>query len=200
MFDTDIPPQANKEKVPGEFKRGLLKHYFKFTLYIFIHLVILFGCAVGAIFALFPAKLCFDMVYSGGNNSLLMAAIFLVLLSVIVVSFVLSIVLMYTSYLYPALVCFKKGAGYMMRKVVNAKFWYILPRLMGLVILFAGWQFLLFHLEYGLASLAASTAMFILNAILKTYLVFAFLFFVFFTFRQIKNVLQAEESGQSAEG
>ena len=88
----------------------------------------------------------------------------------------------------------------MMRKVVNAKFWYILPRLMGLVILFAGWQFLLFHLEYGLASLAASTAMFILNAILKTYLVFAFLFFVFFTFRQIKNVLQAEESGQSAEG
>ena len=191
--------QANKEKLPGEFKRGLLKHYFKFSLYIFIHLVILFATAVGAIFALFPAKLCFDMVYSGGNNSLLMAAIFLVLLSIIVITFVISIILMYTSYLYPSLICFKKGAGFMMKKVVHAKFWYILPRLMGFVAAFIVWQIFLFNIEYGLVSVAGSMAVFILNAILKTYLVFAFLFFVFFTFRQIKNVLQAEET-QDTEG
>lgn len=191
--------QANKEKAPGDFKRGLIKHYFKFTIYIFLHVVILLLAAVGAVFAMFPAKLCFDMVYSGGNNGLLMAAIFLILLSVIVIAFVIAIILMYTSYAYPALVCFKKGAGYMAKKVVNAKFWYILPRLMGFVIAFAAWQFFLMHIEYGLVSFEATIAVFVLNAILKTYLVFTFLFFVFFTFRQIKNVLQAEEANQSIE-
>lgn len=191
--------QANKEKNAGEFKRGLLKHYFKFTIYIFLHVVILLATAVGVVFAMFPAKLCFDMVYSGGNNGLLMAAIFLILLSAIVISFIVAIILMYTSYLYPALVCFKKGAGYMTKKVVHAKFWYILPRLMGFVLAFAAWQFFLVNIEYGLASYEATLAVFVLNAILKTYLVFAFLFFVFFTFRQIKNVLQAEEANQGTE-
>lgn len=191
--------QPNKEKTPGEFKRGVMKHYFKFTIYIFVHVVILILTAVGAVFAMFPAKLSFDMVYSGGNNGLLMASIFLILLSVIVIAFIIAIILMYTSYAYPSLVCFKKGAGYMAKKVVNAKFWYILPRLMGFVIAFGAWQFFLGSIGYGLESLAATIAVFVLNAVLKTYLVFSFLFFVFFTFRQIKNVLQAEEAEQSAE-
>lgn len=191
--------QANKEKVPGEFKKGLVKHYFKFAVYIFLHVAILLVTAVGAIFAMFPAKLSFDMVYSGGNNGLMMVSIFLILLSIIVIAFVVAIILMYTSYVYPALVCFKKGAGYMAKKVVNAKFWYILPRLMCFVILFAAWQYFLGKIEYGLVSYAASMAVFVLNAIVKTYLVFMFLFFVFFTFRQIKNVLQAEEEDISEE-
>lgn len=185
--------QANKAKEPGECKRGIVKHYFKFTVYIFLHIMVLLACAVGAIFAMFPAKLSFDMVYSGGNNGLMMVSIFLILISVIVIAFVLAIILMYTSYVYPALVCFKKGAGYMAKKVVNAKFWYILPRLMCIIILFGAWQFFLIHIEYGLITFEASMAIFVLNAIIKTYLVFTFLFFVFFTFRQIKNVLQAEE-------
>lgn len=185
--------QANKPKEPGECKRGIVKHYFKFSVYIFLYVMLLLASAVGAVFAMFPAKLSFDMVYSGGNNGLMLVSIFLILISVIVVAFVLAIILMYTSYVFPALVCFKKGAGYMAKKVVNAKFWYILPRLMGIIILFGAWQFFLMHIEYGLISFEASMAVFVLNAIVKTYLVFVFLFFVFFTFRQIKNVLQAEE-------
>lgn len=190
--------KPNKEKAAGDFKRGLIKHYFKFTVYIFLHAIVVILTVIGAAFALFPAVLSFDMVYSG-NNSLLLTSILLFLITAIVVVFIASIILMYTLYMYPALVNFKKGAAYMAKKVVNTKFWYILPRLMGFVILLALWQWFLIKIDYGIGmdkTFSSAIAAFVLNAIIKTYLVFSILFFVFFTFRQIKNALQTDESEQ----
>jgi len=151
-----------------------------------------------AAYAMFPAILSFNMVFDG-NNSLLPASLFLFLITTIVLSFILSVIIMYTFYMYPALVNFKKGSFYMGKKIVNAKFWYIVPRVMTFVIALAAWQLFLAHMEYGLASFSSAIAAFILNGIVKTYLVFSLVFFIFFTFRQIKNALQTEEMEDEAD-
>lgn len=191
--------QANKEKAEGDFKRGVIKHYFKLVFYMFIHLCIIVATIIAGIFAMFPAILSFNMVYKGGNNGLLLTSIFLFIISVLVVAFCVSLVFMYTFYMYPALISFKKGARYMANKVVNTKFWYILPRLMGMVLLFAGWQWYLVHVGYGLSSFQGALAVFVLNGMVKTYLTFSLLFFVFFTFRQIKNAINVGEAEHDEE-
>jgi len=191
IFNSSLKP--NKEKTKGEFKKGLVKYYFKFTFYIFFHIIILLLTAAGAAFAMFPAIISFNIVYSGGKNGLLLTSIFLFLLSIIVIVFIISIILMYTLYMYPALVNFKKGSFFMARKVVKAKFWYIFPRVAAFVIALILWQWIIIKVGYGLDSLEGAIAGFLLNAIVKTYLVFCLIFFVFFTFRQIKNAIQAEE-------
>ena len=195
----NISLKPNKEKVKGEFKKGLVKHYFKFTLYIFGHIVILLAAAVAAVFAIFPAVISFRMVYSGGQNGLLLTSIFLIILTAVVIAFIAAVILMYTMYMYPSLVNFKKGSFYMSRKIVNAKFWYVLPRLMLFVIMFVVWQLFMANIGYGLVSVSGAIAAFLLNAIVKTYLIFSMVFFVFFTFRQIKNALQTEEKEEDAE-
>ena len=196
----NISLKPNKEKEKGEFKKGLVKHYFKFAVYIFIYVIIVLSIAVGLAVAVFPALLSFNMVYTGGNNGLLLISIFLIIVSALVLSFVVAIILMYATYMLPALINFKKGAFYMAKKVVNAKFWYILPRLMAFVILFAIWQWIMADIGYGLSStITASFAAFAINAIVKTYLIFMLIFFVFFTFRQIRNALLTEETDETDE-
>ena len=201
MHILNISLKPNKEKTKGEFKKGVIKHYFKFTFYIFSHIIIFLITAAGAAVAMFPAIISFNMAYSG-KNELLLPSLFLFLLTLIVVVFIVSIIIMYSFYMYPALVNFKKGSFYMARKVVKAKFWYILPRVAGFVVLIMGWQYFMIKIGYGTNTneFAGAVAGFVLNAMFKTYVVFLLGFFVFFTFRQIKNAIQAEENQDELDG
>ena len=184
--------RTDKEKAKGDFRKGISKHYTKITTFMFSNILIFIAAAIVLAFAFYPTILSFNMV-SSGRNDLLAVTIIIFLISVVVVSYIFSIIMMYTLYMYPALTNFKKGAWYMAKKVVKAKFWYIMPRLMGFVVVLGIWQWFLVFKGYGLETFMGSLSMFILNGIIKTYMLLTLFFFVFFTFRQIKNGLQMEE-------
>lgn len=179
-----------KEKTEGEFITGVTKHYFKFTIYIFIHLALTVLMGLVLFLASIPAVISLKLVFQGGFSDLILAAIFITLITLFVLFFALVSFMMYTSYMYPSLTNFKKGALFMARKVVNSYFWYLMPRYLGFIIIIAGWSVLMMLINYGIGSLAATIAAFVLNTFVKTTVMFLFVFFLFHSFRLIKNELQ----------
>ena len=183
-----------KERVKGEFLTGVLKHYFKYTIYIFLNLLTLCLLVIVVIFASFPALFSLKMVIQGGFNDLVLATIFIALISLFVLFFVVATYLMYTAYMYPALTNYKKGAFYMARKVVNAYYWYLLPRFLCFTTIILAWTVFLVLIDFGTITFAATIVTFILNIFFKIIVLFLFLFFLFISFRIIKNELQSMES------
>jgi hypothetical protein len=179
----------DKEKANGEFISGVVKHYFKYTVYIFLHLLTFSLMIIVLVLASMPAMLSLKMVFQG-HNDLVLASIFITLISVLVLFFGTVMYLMYSAYMYPSLTNFKKGAFFMARKVVNSYFWYLMPRFLGFVIVLTGWSLLLFTIDFGVANIAALVTSFILNVFVKLTVLFMFVFFLYHSFRVIKTELQ----------
>lgn len=181
---------TDKEKASNEFINGVVKHYFKFIIYISVHLLLSIILFFVLMLATLPSIFSLKLILQGGYSDLILSTIFIIIVSVIAILFVAIIFLMYTAYIYPALTNFKKGALYMSRKIVNSYFGALLPKFLLFMVLIIGWTFFLFAFEFGTLTFPATMAIFILNTLFKSTVVFLFVFYLFSTFKKFKDRLQ----------
>ncbi|MDR0286781.1 MAG: hypothetical protein LBI03_03605 [Clostridiales bacterium] len=175
----------------GEFVAGINKHFFKMALMISIVTLITAIFLILAGFALVPAVSMFH-VFMSGNSGVFYTMIILIILTAFIMFFSLVFFLMYLSYIFPSATAFKKGSFIVAFRMVNAYCWYLIPRIFGFTVLLIALQTGLLAMGYGLSSIGSSIGVILLNWILKTVILFPYAYFVFSTFRDMKDDMFTE--------
>lgn len=181
---------TDKERTSDEFINGVIKHYFKYFVYIFIHIISTIVLLFVLLLASLPSIFSLKLIFQAGYSELILSTIFIIVISVAAILFLAIIYLMYTTYIYPALASYKKGALYMSRKMVSINFTTILPKYLLFMLLIILWTVFLLIFNFGILTFPSTIAVFILNAIFKFTVLFLFVFYVYHTFKKFKDGLQ----------
>ena len=176
----------------GEFKAGINKHFMKMALMVALTSIvtIIFVILVG--FAFVPAASMLH-VFMSGDSGVFYSMLLTMIITVFVMFFVIIFYIMYVSYMFPAATAFKKGGFTVAFRMVNAYCWYLLPRMLAFSLLIVILQIGLIGLGYGMSSTVATIGVIILNWVIKTLILFPYIYFVFSTFKDMKDDMFTEE-------
>jgi len=176
----------------GDYVSGINKHFLKISM---LTAVVLILSAVFVVFLLFSIVPAVSIVktFLQGSSQVFFPMLMVIILTCFVVYFSVVFFSMYSSYLYPSLIAFKKGGTLVSFRMVNGYCWYLMPRISGFLILLALVQVMLLALGYGLSSAGASIGVLLLNWILKSLIIFLFTYFIFSSFKAMKDDMVADE-------
>lgn len=182
----------DRKSKKGDYVSGINKHFLKISM---LTAVVLILSAVFVIFLLFSIVPAVSIVkaFLHGSSEVFFPMLMVIILTCFVVYFSVVFFSMYASYLFPSLIAFKKGGTLVSFRMVNGYCWYLMPRVSGFLILLALVQIMLLAVGYGLSSNSASVGVLILNWVLKTSVLFLFTYFVFSSFKAMKDDMVAEE-------
>ena len=178
----------NDKKKKGEFKSGINRHYLKMIGYYVCLLFFTLLMLVAIVFLTIPAILSVKLVLAGDSSSIF-SMLILCILTVAVLFFAVVFFTMYMTYIYPALIAYRKGGVKVAFKMVNSYCWYLIPRTTLFLFVMALIQLGLLAVGYGNSGLTAQIIVLVVNWILKTVTVFIYLHFSFNAFKGMKEDL-----------
>jgi hypothetical protein len=178
--------ERNK-KTGSEFLQGLKTHFIKlFSVNLWtVCSTILF--VIYLIIASIPAVIVLDNAINGSLN--IVAGIFLVLLTAVVLFFSFAFFRQYICFWYPSTFTYEKNHFKMAKKISDFNFWYLLSRFIIFDIVFILFEVLYIFANFSLANNqvvggVANTILFIVNLVFKTVFIALFVSFVFSSFKQ----------------
>ncbi|MFR1517429.1 MAG: hypothetical protein ACLSVG_01435 [Clostridia bacterium] len=177
-----------KEKKRGEFKYGIKRNFLKITLYIFTAVVLCTLFFFLLIYSVIPA-VSMLMMFFDGNTGVIFTMLLLCVLTVAVMLLAIVFYGMYFSYILPSIAGFQKGCVRAGIKMTHTYCWYLLPKTALFLFLAALLRAALFAVHYGHQSVALSVIVLLITALLRSFLYYIYLYFVFNTFVAMRDDL-----------
>ena len=177
----------------GDFKVGINKNFLKVTMYFTVTFILSILFVVLAAYSLIPAAMTIKQLVSAGDTSVILRMVFLCILTVVVLFFAVVFFAMYLSFVLPGLIGFKRGGVGVSIKMVNGYCWYLIPRTLAYLLVMAGIIVIMLLLGYGPATGAAAILYLLLNTVLKFFVNFIYIYYVFSTFIAMKEDMFSAE-------
>lgn len=173
-------------KKKGDFKLGINRHFAKVTVYFTALIAMGILLLVLFLFSLVPFAMSLDM-FLAGDSSVIFKMMLLAVLTVLLGYLSVVFFSMYFSYMIPSIIGFKKGGVIVSFKMTNGYCWYLIPRTTLFLFLMLCIQAIMLALGYGTATGGMAVLCFLLNWVLKTVVIFGYLYYVFNTFTIMKE-------------
>lgn len=183
----DIP------KKKGDFKLGINRHFAKMAVYFTVLITLSILLLVLLLFSIVPFAMSLDMFFAG-DSSVIFKMMLLAVLTLLLGYLAIVFFSMYFSYMIPSIIGFKKGGVIVSFKMTNGYCWYLIPRTTLFLFLMLCIQALMLALGYGTATGGMAVLCFIINWILKTLVLFGYLYYVFNTFTIMKEDMFTAEA------
>lgn len=177
-----------KEKRKGEFAAGIKKSILKITLFLFCLIVLTVVFYFLVIYSVIPA-VSMLMMFFDGNTGVMFTMLVLSILSVAVVLLAIIFYGMYFSYILPSITEFRKGGFKAGISMTNTYCWYLLPKTLLFLFLAALIRTVLFVIHYGHQSVVLSIVVLLITAVLRSFLYYIYIYFVFNTFVAMRDDL-----------
>ena len=156
-----------KEKSRGEFKYGIKRNFLKTTVYLFTVIVLSTVFFFLTIYSVIPA-VSMLMMFFDGNTGVIFTMLLLCVLTVAVMLLAVVFYGMYFSYILP---------------------WYLLPKTALFLFLDALLRAALFAIHYGHQTVVLSVIVLLITAVLRSFLNYIYIYFVFNTFVAMREDL-----------
>ncbi len=184
-----IPKKRNSFSL---FREGVNKRFLSIAVYIFFSLLILV-CMTGLLaYLIMPVSVAVGKVIAG-DTSQIIPMLLLVVVIIVVTFFSVVFFAMYTAYLIPSIIAFKRGAVRVAFKIVNSYCWYLIPRTLLFLVYNLAIEIALLALNYGYGYGRKTTVimitMFACNWILRTLGILYYTHYVFKTYIEMKEDL-----------
>ncbi len=177
-----------KEKSRGEFKYGIKRNFLKTTVYLFTVIVLSTVFFFLTIYSVIPA-VSMLMMFFDGNTGVIFTMLLLCVLTVAVMLLAVVFYGMYFSYILPSIAGFKKGCTGAGIKMTNTYCWYLLPKTALFLFLDALLRAALFAIHYGHQTVVLSVIVLLITAVLRSFLNYIYIYFVFNTFVAMREDL-----------
>lgn len=176
-----------------EIQTGISRHSLKLSLYFLLAIPATVIFVIITLYTLVPAILSVKLFFTG-SSSIFFPMLLICIITILVDFVAILFFTMYATFTFPALVCFKKGGFRVAIKMVNAYCWYLLPRTLLFLVANIGLRLGLLGIHYGLGSGAASVAVLIVTWVIRVFIDFLYLNFVFNTFSAMKSDMYGIEN------
>ncbi|MBO4261189.1 MAG: hypothetical protein J5921_01060, partial [Clostridia bacterium] len=182
-----IPKKRNTFSL---FREGVNKRFLSMAVYIFFALLILVVMAGLLAYLIMPVSVAVSKVISG-DTSQIIPMLLLVVVIIVVTFFSVVFFSMYTAYLIPSIVAFKKGAVRVAFKIVNSYCWYLIPRTLLFLVYNLAIEVAMLALNYGNGfgrkTVVISITMLACNWLLRTMGILYYSHYVFKTYIEMKE-------------
>lgn len=178
----------DKEKQKGEFFAGLEKNFFKTMLYLFVGLLMAIPFFFFILYSVVPTLFMIKQ-FLDGDTGVIFTMLLMALLTLVVVLFAIVFFAMYFTYVLPSIAGLKKRNARSGIKMTNMYAWYLLPKTALFLFISAIIRVLLFVIHFGHQSLALSIIVLLITAILRSFVYYFYLYFVFNTFIAMREDL-----------
>lgn len=174
---------TGKKKTKGEFMEGL-KGYFSRILTISLRVTIFgFAFIIFMMVSAIPAVVITRAAFTG-RSDLILAAIFVNILTIGVIFFGMMFFRAYMFFWYPAAINCDKSFFVIAKRVVDRCFWDIVRTFVAFDVVFIGF-------EYAMLRIGRSPGTLVINWVFKTIFFLLYINFIFFTYRKTeKSVLR----------
>lgn len=179
---------SGKAKRRGEFKYGIKRNFLKITLYIFVTVILSVLFFFLIIYSVIPA-VSMLMMFFDGNTSVIFTMLLLCVLTVAVMLPAIVFYGMYFSYILSSIAGLRKGCVRAGIKMTNTYCWYLLPKTALFLFLAALLRAVLFAIHYGHQSVLLSVIVLLITAVLRSFLYYIYIYFVFNTFIAMREDL-----------